>query len=1198
MRASDTIDKTNKLKPAEDYNLLRRQGILNIEKLAGSVWTDYNTHDPGITLLEALCYAITDLAYRTGFDMKDLLTQHKPGSNSWKNIFYTAREILPCNPLTINDYRKLIMDVDGVRNAWITISKDCEVPMYINYEEIGKILEKPPSDDNNKIINPCECDNKIKFPYPDDENPSVKGLVFSDEIQKNLTDKYKIIELNGLYKIIIEYEEEIIEKKKEDDVRKKVLEVLHKHRNVCEDYLNVTGAEYKDFFLKTTVSLSENADADLVLAEMCYRIQNYFTPVIKFYSLDEMTAKGMPADEIFEGPALKHGFILDADLDKADMFRDMRLSDIINFISDIEGINSLQEFKIIDDPDNADEKEEPADSCSNEDYFDEWIEKIKNEKLVGRLPIEEDIIKSFHRSAEDEYKPVSDIHFYKPSGEVLINTNRFEKLLNDLKGKDSYMKMAGFTNNFPVPVGENMELDNFYPVQYELPFTYRVGESGLPLRDGKQRPIQSLQLKGYLAVFEQLFLDYLYRLGNLNEFFSFNDIKFKGKTNHKPEISACDKNKEAPEPKNEFHEPLPNQIIYKDEQNNILEKITGYKCLYYDAEKYLNELQSIIQPESEFEWQRNVILDHLLSRFNEEMTEYVSLMKYLYPDNYLIRIIKNKTDLLSDYPAISNHRARAYNYKLEEEGVDYEKETWDEEKIALNISGLEKRIARLIGLPDYKRKDLAPDNLFVEKVKDKDGTETGEIKIVLYEDNSKKHILLETDPFKAECADEIMHCFIESGCCSNNFHKYPEQLRAHPRQYYRHEGFKFVLKDKDEKEIASSPTPSYKTADLRNEALKKAECFLERICYTEGFHMIEHILLRPKGDDLIEELDKNKNKIGEEKFNLLNICMDKCDVAKTPEKPNDAIKYRFDLQVLPPEKCRDGKRWNVKLTKLETNQAILERQFKDYELASAFISKVREYGSELINFVIYKTNSVTDPKYYFKLKDENGNTLIESSCFGTFSTNPSINAQAIPGKRTICDMEIDNGIIDEIAELKKFLAYELDLYCCEEPCDHDEDPYSFRLTFVLPCWPKRFRNKGFRKFVEKTILSETPAHIQANIFWLGIEEMRSYEDAYFNWLIEIACNDVPDIILCNNLIEQVNTLKNCDEHCGDTESSVETTGAMSYSRRTKQHAIEEAKVTDIAVKEKTEIKLPEKGKAASAKDKSKEGKVRGKKKKK
>jgi hypothetical protein len=120
----------------------------------------------------------------------------------------------------------------------------------------------------------------------------VKGLVYADEIKSGEEDKFKIIELNGLYKVILEYEEDVIEKDEQPEVRAQVLNVLHRHRNVCEDYISVTAAEYKDFFLRSNILLSEEADADLVLAEICYIIQSYFTPAINFYSLDEMLLKG------------------------------------------------------------------------------------------------------------------------------------------------------------------------------------------------------------------------------------------------------------------------------------------------------------------------------------------------------------------------------------------------------------------------------------------------------------------------------------------------------------------------------------------------------------------------------------------------------------------------------------------------------------------------------------------------------------------------------------------------------------------------------------------------------------------------------------------------------------------------------------------------------------------------------------------
>ncbi len=47
------------------------------------------------------------------FKMKDLLAP-SPEEEA-KKQFFTAREILTVNPLTINDYRKLLIDIDGVK---------------------------------------------------------------------------------------------------------------------------------------------------------------------------------------------------------------------------------------------------------------------------------------------------------------------------------------------------------------------------------------------------------------------------------------------------------------------------------------------------------------------------------------------------------------------------------------------------------------------------------------------------------------------------------------------------------------------------------------------------------------------------------------------------------------------------------------------------------------------------------------------------------------------------------------------------------------------------------------------------------------------------------------------------------------------------------------------------------------------------
>src|SRR5687768_10479271 len=113
-----TIQKGRKLPLALDYEALRREGLKHIEELSSSLWTDYNVHDPGITILEALCYAITELGYRCGFQMKDLLA-NEAGNTGEGQVFFTAKNILTVNPLTVTDYRKLLVDIEGVANAWL-----------------------------------------------------------------------------------------------------------------------------------------------------------------------------------------------------------------------------------------------------------------------------------------------------------------------------------------------------------------------------------------------------------------------------------------------------------------------------------------------------------------------------------------------------------------------------------------------------------------------------------------------------------------------------------------------------------------------------------------------------------------------------------------------------------------------------------------------------------------------------------------------------------------------------------------------------------------------------------------------------------------------------------------------------------------------------------------------------------------------
>ena len=84
-----------------NYDELLQQGIELIQQFSGNQWSDYNYHDPGITFLEQICFAITDLGYKTNFSIEDILLAHTDDfdlENS--NLLIPPNKIFPSSPLT------------------------------------------------------------------------------------------------------------------------------------------------------------------------------------------------------------------------------------------------------------------------------------------------------------------------------------------------------------------------------------------------------------------------------------------------------------------------------------------------------------------------------------------------------------------------------------------------------------------------------------------------------------------------------------------------------------------------------------------------------------------------------------------------------------------------------------------------------------------------------------------------------------------------------------------------------------------------------------------------------------------------------------------------------------------------------------------------------------------------------------------
>jgi len=99
-----------------NFTELREKGIEFIQNFSKEVWTDYNSHDPGITILEQLCFALTDIALRTSMPIEDLLTPEKGiPIDPAVNAFFTPSRILSSHAVTTNDQRKMIIqEIKGV----------------------------------------------------------------------------------------------------------------------------------------------------------------------------------------------------------------------------------------------------------------------------------------------------------------------------------------------------------------------------------------------------------------------------------------------------------------------------------------------------------------------------------------------------------------------------------------------------------------------------------------------------------------------------------------------------------------------------------------------------------------------------------------------------------------------------------------------------------------------------------------------------------------------------------------------------------------------------------------------------------------------------------------------------------------------------------------------------------------------------
>ncbi|MCA9685010.1 MAG: hypothetical protein KC457_22700, partial [Myxococcales bacterium] len=278
--------------PAMDYAALRSEGLRLLGELGGGQWTDFNSHDPGITILEQCCYAITDLAYRINFTMPDLLAG---GDYEAHASLPSAATILGSQPTTISDLRKLAMDACGGSNAWV----DPALPAcpFFFHEQSGELhLETDPAAVESGAVG-----------------------------------------LQGLHRVWLPTGEHSTVAARQQAVAR-----LGAARPLCED-IEVQTLRSESIWLDAAVEVAGAVSPQQILDDIVASIEGYLAPQVGFETISEARERCLDRSELlFDGPTLERGFLCDRKLARSPRRRAVYASDLMHAISDVPTVRAIQ----------------------------------------------------------------------------------------------------------------------------------------------------------------------------------------------------------------------------------------------------------------------------------------------------------------------------------------------------------------------------------------------------------------------------------------------------------------------------------------------------------------------------------------------------------------------------------------------------------------------------------------------------------------------------------------------------------------------------------------------------------------------------------------------------------------------------------------------------------------------------------------
>lgn len=462
MQESITISR--KKSDAEfDFDTLRLEAIDHLQKLCGSNWTNFNIHDPGITILEQIVFTLSEMGYKTSFGIEDYLVNDNGAIDYESQGMILPEKILPSAPVTENDFAKAL---------------------YLNIPEISNI--------------------KVE----------AKGF------------KYKIT--------IVPIGSE--NSKLEESIKKRVEKFWHENHNLCDILDGIEIKWKKNCYLDGRIVISTTVPVEDTLKEIYKVAASFLSSKVHFQSYAEALKK-QSLDEVFDGPLSCDGLLGSEIFDSKNS--KISYTDLTDKILEIPGVLKVKDGKLSFKK-NVSEDDEPAkmeiiDDCSS-----------------VNLDIEDDLHPFFYLISDEDKK--IDIHKYlKKIKKVIQNSNEFH---ND------FLTIKDLRNNLPeLPTGKKKNISSISPIVDLFPAVYK-----------DQSNIQ--QLQGYLAPIENLFNEFLDKVGDFAKTFS-TDYEITLETTERKDVDSLisEEPDSHKKPRELFRIPKPRDMSQANQINNILDQM-------------------------------------------------------------------------------------------------------------------------------------------------------------------------------------------------------------------------------------------------------------------------------------------------------------------------------------------------------------------------------------------------------------------------------------------------------------------------------------------------------------------------------------------------------------------------------------------------------------------------------------------------